>query len=191
MLGIFVLAAWYWTTAAIPPFATGVLIMGLGALFLGYPASDGRPFALPAGGSTVADWTDFIEPAAAPVVILMLGGFILGKAAHKTGFDNLLARVLLTPFAHSPAKLILGVLLVTAVLSMWMSNTATAVMMCTLVGPLCFSLEKSSGLRRALLIAVPVGANVGGIGTPSARPPTRSRSVPSRPRGSRSTSWAG
>jgi sodium-dependent dicarboxylate transporter 2/3/5 len=171
MLGIFVLAAWYWTTAAIPPFATGVLIMGLGALFLGYPASDGRPFALPAGGSTVADWTDFIEPAAAPVVILMLGGFILGKAAHKTGFDNLLARVLLTPFAHSPAKLILGVLLVTAVLSMWMSNTATAVMMCTLVGPLCFSLEKSSGLRRALLIAVPVGANVGGIGTPIGTPP--------------------
>ena len=171
MLGIFVLAAWYWTTAAIPPFATGVLIMGLGALFLGYPAQDGRPFALPAGGSTIADWTDFIEPAAAPVVILMLGGFILGKAAHKTGFDNLLARLLLSPFAKSPARLILGVLLVTAVLSMWMSNTATAVMMCTLIGPLCFSLDKSSGLRKALLIAVPVGANVGGIGTPIGTPP--------------------
>lgn len=171
MLGIFVVAAWYWTTAAIPPFATGVLIMGLGALLLGYPAADGRPFDLPAGVSTVSGWTDFISPAAAPVVILMLGGFILGKAAHKTGFDNLLARVLLSPFAKSPARLILGVLLVTAVLSMWMSNTATAVMMCTLIGPLCFSLDKTSGLRKALLIAVPVGANVGGIGTPIGTPP--------------------
>ncbi len=171
MLGIFVLTAWYWITAAIPPFATGVLIMGLGALFLGYPAKDGRPFAVPAGGSTITDWTDFIAPAAAPVVILMLGGFILGKAAHKTGFDTLLAQVLLTPFAASPARLILGVLLVTAFLSMWMSNTATAVMMVTLVGPLCFSLDKSSKLRRALLLAVPVGANVGGIGTPIGTPP--------------------
>jgi sodium-dependent dicarboxylate transporter 2/3/5 len=171
MLGIFVLAAWFWITAAIPPFATGVLIMGLGALFLGYPAISGRPFELPSGGSTISNWTDFIAPAAAPVVVLMLGGFILGRAAHKTGFDSLLARVLLAPFTSSPAKLILGVLLVTAVLSMWMSNTATAVMMCTLVGPLCVSLEKTSGLRRALLLAVPVGANVGGIGTPIGTPP--------------------
>ena len=171
MFGIFVLAAWYWTTAAIPPFATGTLIMGLGALFLGYPAQGGRPFDVPAGVSTVSTWTEFIAPAAAPVVVLMLGGFILGKAAHKTGFDNLLARLLLTPFAQSPAKLILGVLIVTAFLSMWMSNTATAVMMCTLIGPLCFSLDKSSGLRKALLLAVPVGANVGGIGTPIGTPP--------------------
>lgn len=171
MFGIFVLAAWYWTTAAIPPFATGVLIMGLGALFLGFPAQDGRPFASPAGGSTIANWTDFIAPAAAPVVILMLGGFILGKAAHKTGFDSLLARGLLSSFAATPARLILGVLVVTAFLSMWMSNTATAVMMCTLVGPLCVTLDKNSGLRRAILLAVPVGANVGGIGTPIGTPP--------------------
>lgn len=171
MLAIFVTAAWYWTTAAIPPFATGVLIMGLGALLLGYPAEHTRPFDLPAGASTISGWTDFIAPAAAPVVVLMLGGFILGKAAHKTGFDAILAKLLLTPFAASPSKLVLGVLLVTAFLSMWMSNTATAVMMVTLVGPLCFSLNKASGLRKALLLAVPIGANIGGIGTPIGTPP--------------------
>lgn len=171
MLGIFTLAAWYWITAAIPPFATGVLVIGLGALLLGYPAAEGRPFGAAAGESQIVSWTDFVSPAAAPVVVLMLGGFVLGRATHATGLDNLLARLLLKPFARSPGLLVLGVLLVTAVLSMWMSNTATAVMMCTLVGPLCHTLGEGSGLRRALLLAVPVGANVGGLGTPIGTPP--------------------
>ena len=171
MLGIFVLAAWYWITGAIPAFATGVLVMGLGALLIGFPAEEGRPFGADPGSSEVRSWTEFISPAAAPVVVLMLGGLILGHAAHETGFDRLLARVLLAPFAKSHASLLLGVLVVSGALSMWMSNTATAAMVVALISPACEALGTRSNLRKRLLLAVAVGANIGGVGTPIGTPP--------------------
>ena len=171
MAGIFVLAVWYWVSGAIPPFATGILVIAACAYFLGLPAEVGRPFGLSAEGSTVTGWRDFVEVAAAPVVVLMLGGFTLGAASHKHGLDALLAKWLLRVFAAGPARLMLGVLLITAVLSMWMSNTATAAMMVTLVLPISMRAPEGSALRRGLLMAVPLGANIGGMGTPIGTPP--------------------
>lgn len=171
MLGVFVLAAWYWITGAIPAFATGVLVMGLGALLIGVPAEEGRLFQAEPGSSEVRSWTEFIAPAAAPVVVLMLGGLILGHAAHETGFDRLLARVLLAPFLKSHARLVLGVLVVSGGLSMWMSNTATAAMVAALISPACAAMGERTNLRRRLLLAVAVGANAGGVGTPIGTPP--------------------
>lgn len=171
MLGIFVLAAVYWITSAIPPFATGLLVIGLGALLVGFPAEVGRPFDVDATGSKVHSWTDFVAPAAAPVVILMLGGFVLSHAAHLTGIDRILARHVLRPFSRSPRLLVLGVLLVSGWLSMWMSNTATAAMVAVMLTPLMERLPAASRYGRGLLLAVPIGANLGGIGTPIGTPP--------------------
>ncbi len=182
MLGLFVLAAVYWMTSAIPPFATGLLVIGLGALLIGYPAENARPFDAPAGTSVVKGWTDFVTPAAAPVVVLMLGGFVLSHAAHVSGIDRVLARLVLRPFAGSPRRMLLGVLLVSAGLSMWMSNTATAAMVALMLAPLVDRLGNRLGdqlgesatptrFGRGLLLAVPIGANLGGIGTPIGTPP--------------------
>ncbi|MEM1186491.1 MAG: DASS family sodium-coupled anion symporter [Planctomycetota bacterium] len=171
MAGIFVLAVWYWVSGAIPPFATGIVVIALCAYLLGLPAELGRPFGLTGAGSAVTGWREFVEVAAAPVIILMLGGFTLGAASHKHGLDAMLARGLLTVFRGGPRRLILGVLLITAVLSMWMSNTATAAMMVTLVTPIALRSPEGSAMRRGLLLAVPLGANIGGMGTPIGTPP--------------------
>ena len=174
MLGVFVLPAVNWITSAIPPYANGQLVMGLGALLIGYPAETLRPFDAPAMDSEVHSWTDFVSPAAAPVVVLMLGGFVLSHASHATGIDRILARLVLRPFASSPRMLMLGVLIVSGWLSMWMSNTATAAMVTVMLTPLVERMgsgERVSKFGRGLLLAVPVGANLGGIGTPIGTPP--------------------
>lgn len=168
MLGVFILTAWYWTTNAIPPFATAVLAMSLMAFLLGLPAGAGAGLD---DRSSVSSWKDFIAPASAPVIVLMLGGFALGHAVHKLGIDRQLARTFLKPFARGPRSLVLGVLLVTGWMSMWISNTATAAMMITLVAPILAQLPKGSKLRGAIVLAVPAGANIGGIGTPIGTPP--------------------
>ncbi|MEM1423669.1 MAG: DASS family sodium-coupled anion symporter [Planctomycetota bacterium] len=165
MLGIFTLTAVYWTLGTVPPFATAILCMTLMAFLLGIPAGAG----VDAGG--VTSWTDFIEPAAAPVIVLMLGGFVMGRTVHLVGVDRVLAGALIKPFARTPALTVLGVMLVTALLSMWMSNTATAAMMLAIVAPIAGQFPAGANERKSLLVAIAVGANVGGMGTPIGTPP--------------------
>lgn len=167
MLGILVLAAWYWSTGAIPPFATAVLVMGLLVFLLGVPAEQG----LLDDEDGVQGWEQFISPAAAPVVVLMLGGFALSAATHKHGIDRVLALALIKPFGTRPGMVLLGVMLVTANLSMWMSNTATAAMMMTLIAPVLTQFRAEGAMRKRLALAIPIAANVGGVGTPIGTPP--------------------
>lgn len=63
-----------------------------------------------------------------------------------------------------------------AFLSMWMSNTATAAMMVSLLNPLIEGRPRGDRLAQRLILAVAFGANIGGLGTPIGTPPTRSRS---------------
>jgi len=165
MLGIFAATAWLWTTGALPAFATAILAMGLMAGLLGLGPGAG------AEGSDIGGWHEFIAPAAAPVIVLMLGGFVLARGVAKVGLDTALSRRFVAPFARNGATLVLGVLLVTGWMSMWMSNTATAAMMVALVAPLASSFEPGSRARAMVYLAVPVGANIGGMGTPIGTPP--------------------
>ena len=63
-----------------------------------------------------------------PIIFLFLGGFILAKAVHEQGIDQQMAALLLRPFGRKPYAILAGVMLITAVFSMWMSNTATTAM---------------------------------------------------------------
>ncbi len=168
MAGIFVLAATLWATEALPLFATALLVIALEIVFLANPGGwPGFGFA----GKSAPDYQQIIHAAADPVLLLFFGGFLLAQAAAKEGVDRAVSSLLLAPFEKRARTLLLGVLGVTAVFSMWMSNTATAAMMIALVAPIVAQLPPGEPFRKALTLAVCVGANLGGLGTPIASPP--------------------
>ncbi|MGF1655399.1 MAG: SLC13 family permease, partial [Verrucomicrobiales bacterium] len=168
MAGIFVLAALFWMTELLPLFATSLLVMALQILLLANPAGwEGFGFE----AADAPHYSEFLHAAADPVLLLFFGGFILARAAVKHGVDVVLSAILLRPFLGSPRRMLLGLIAVTALFSMWMSNTATTAMMMMMVTPLLSQLQPNDRFRIALALAVPFAANIGGIGTPIGTPP--------------------
>ncbi len=106
-----------------------------------------------------------------PIIFLFLGGFFLAAASTKYRLDLNLARVLLKPFGTDPKFVMLGLMIITAVFSMFMSNTATAAMMLAIVAPVLAMFDPTDKGRMAFALSIPVAANVGGIGTPIGTPP--------------------
>jgi sodium-dependent dicarboxylate transporter 2/3/5 len=90
---------------------------------------------------------------------------------HKYRLDEQMARWMVRQSKGFLPALIGGIIIVTAFLSMWLSNTATAAMMLALVLPIVRELPEGSSSRKALILAVPLGANIGGMGTPIGSPP--------------------
>ncbi|MFS8066104.1 MAG: SLC13 family permease [Byssovorax sp.] len=168
MAGIFVLAALLWVTEALPLFATALLVIGLEMILLANPG--GWP-GLGFSSGKSPNVAEVLHSAADPVLLLFFGGFLLARAAVKEGVDRALSSLLLAPFKGRPRWILLGVMAVTALFSMWMSNTATTAMMITLVVPMAAQLPPKEPFRRALVLAVPIAANLGGMGTPIASPP--------------------
>jgi len=106
-----------------------------------------------------------------PVIMLFIGGFFLAMAGEKIGLDKVLARVLFKPFGNKSNHILLGLLVITGCFSMFLSNTATAAMMITMLGPVLKSLDPDDRGRVGLAMAIPIGANIGGMGTPIGTPP--------------------
>jgi solute carrier family 13 (sodium-dependent dicarboxylate transporter), member 2/3/5 len=168
MSGIFVLAALLWMTEALPLFATSLVVVGLQILLLSNPG--GWPH-LGFEGAESPPYQAILAAAVDPVVLLFFGGFLLARAAVKEGVDKAMASLILRPLGGSPAVVLLGIMGATALFSMWMSNTATAAMMMALVAPVAARLPADERFRTALLLAIPFGANLGGMGTPIGSPP--------------------
>ena len=120
---------------------------------------------------TLVSYKALLAAFADPTIMLFLGGFILAIAATKVGLDVQLAKVLLKPFGTKPKFVLLGFLCVIALFSMFMSNTATAAMMLTFLAPVLRTLPKEEKGMAGLALAIPIAANVGGIGTPIGTPP--------------------
>ena len=119
----------------------------------------------------LTNYKDIMAAFADPVIMLFLGGFVLAFAATKVGLDVQLAKVMLKPFGTNPKTVLLGILLVIGIFSMFMSNTATAAMMLTFLTPVLATLPKDGGGRISLALAIPIAANIGGMGTPIGTPP--------------------
>jgi sodium-dependent dicarboxylate transporter 2/3/5 len=168
MAGVFMLATWLWLTEAVPLFATSILIIGLQVLLLGNPG--GWSF-LGYESGLGPDYTHFLTPLADPVIVLFFGGFILAIATVKEGVDKALAGEILTIFGKNSTLLLFSIMGITAVFSMWMSNTATTAMMITLAMPLVARFKPGNPFRRGLLLSIPFAANIGGMGTPISSPP--------------------
>lgn len=118
-----------------------------------------------------ASYRTFFAALADPIIILFLGGCLLADASVKYRLDRALTRMFLRPVGTSPRLILLGLLIATAVLSAFMSNTATTAMMMTVVLPLLAGLDRDDPLKVAVVLAIPVGANIGGIATPIGTPP--------------------
>jgi sodium-dependent dicarboxylate transporter 2/3/5 len=106
-----------------------------------------------------------------PLVLLMLGGFILSTALAHSGAHRRLALTMVRAFGgNSSRSLVFGFMAASAVLSMWISNTATTLMLL----PVALAvLEKAEDpeLATPLLLGIAYAASVGGIGTPIGTPP--------------------
>lgn len=171
LISIFVFATLMWVFEAVPAWTTSVLIVVLLLLTVSDSSLWFFIQGIPAGelGHTVK-YKSIMHCFADPIIMLFIGGFILAIAATKSGLDVLLARVMLKPFGTQSRYVLLGFIMVTAVFSMFLSNTATAAMMLTFLTPVLKSLPADGKGKIGLAMSIPVAANIGGMGTPIGTP---------------------
>ncbi len=173
VMAIFALALGMWVLEPIPIFATSMLVIVLELMVI----SDKSliwlmPSAEPAADfGTLLDHKAIMATMADPIIMLFLGGFFLGAAATKYRMDTNLGRVLLKPFGTRTSLVMLGMMVVTAIFSMFMSNTATTAMMLAVLLPVLRSIDAGDPSRIGFAMAIPFAANIGGIGTPIGTPP--------------------
>ena len=169
VIAIFVFTAMMWILEVIPTWTTSVVAI---VSILLTTSNKGLGFLIAKENvGSLTNYKDVMAAFADPVIMLFLGGFVLAFAATKVGLDVQLAKVMLKPFGKNPKFVLLGILLVIGVFSMFMSNTATAAMMLTFLTPVLATLPKDGGGRISLALAIPIAANIGGMGTPIGTPP--------------------
>ena len=161
VLFLFLLAVGLWITEAVPAFAVGLLIMGYLVFALGTPLIVDEPW----------DTRPYLNTWSSPVIWLMLGGFFMAEGLARTGLDRRLFALAVRPAGTRPDRVLLAVMLTSGVASMFISNTSTTVLMIGAVLPLVRQLGRAEPFARALVIAVPLAASVGGMGTIIGSPP--------------------
>ncbi|QIB65233.1 SLC13 family permease [Kineobactrum salinum] len=107
-----------------------------------------------------------------PLILLLLGGFLLSKAMEHSGAHRRIALGMVSLVgANSSRRLVLGFMVAAAALSMWISNTATTLMLLPVALAVLDATEQRRELAAPLLLGVAYAASVGGIGTPIGTPP--------------------
>jgi sodium-dependent dicarboxylate transporter 2/3/5 len=111
------------------------------------------------------------EAYGSPLVLLLMGGFILSTAMEKSGAHRRIALGMVNLFGgNSSRRLVFGFMAAAAVLSMWISNTATTLMLLP-VALAVIERSDDDNLAIPLLLGIAYAASVGGIGTPIGTPP--------------------
>lgn len=152
-IGITTLTAVWWITEALPIPATSLVPIALFPMF------------------GVIDHKTAASSLGSHVILLLMGAFMLSKGMEKSGVHKRLAVNLIQLFgADNPRKILLGIMLTAAILSMWVSNTATTLMLLPLVLALADGCD-SKRFGIGLLLGVAYAASVGGIGTLIGTPP--------------------
>jgi solute carrier family 13 (sodium-dependent dicarboxylate transporter), member 2/3/5 len=170
VIALFFFAALFWILEPIPIYATSMLIIVLELLMI----SDSSFIFLrkeTADYGTVLSFREIMATIASPVILLFLGGFFLASAATKYRLDQNISGIILTKFGKNPKWVLLGVMTLAACFSMFMSNTATTAMMLAILIPVLKLFPDGDKGRTAFVLAVPLAANLGGMGTPIGTPP--------------------
>ncbi|NOQ89660.1 MAG: SLC13/DASS family transporter, partial [Gammaproteobacteria bacterium] len=106
-----------------------------------------------------------------PLILLLLGGFILSRSMERSGAHLRLALFMVNLFGSTSSRqLVLGFMVTAATLSMWISNTATTLMLLP-VGLAVADQARDKTLAVPLMLGIAFAASIGGIGTPIGTPP--------------------
>lgn len=157
-LGIVAIAAVLWVTEAVPLFVTSLLVLSLELTWLA-PTLESRGSAL------------FVNAFFSDVTLLFLGGFVLSAGLERSGLDRRLAGAILARAGTAPTRVLLATMITTALLSMWMSNTAACALMLGIAATMLRDVPGDDGFRKAVLLGIAFSANLGGIATPIGSPP--------------------
>ena len=162
MAGVAMFMAIWWVTEAIPIPATALLpIIFFPILKVGSVADATRPFAN-------------------PLIYLFMGGFIIALAMEKTNLHRRIALNIVSRVGTRPVSIILGFMAAAAFLSMWVSNTATAMMMLPIALSIIALVESEKTMNKGdltsrfslvMLLCLAYACNIGGIGTLIGTPP--------------------
>ncbi len=107
-----------------------------------------------------------------PLILLLLGGFLLSRSMEASGAHRRIALGMIRLFgASSGRRLVLGFMAAAAVLSMWISNTATTLMLLPVALAVLEGARERERLAPPLLLGMAYAASVGGVGTPIGTPP--------------------
>ena len=156
--GVAILMTVWWVTEAIPIYATGLIPLLL------FPMLD--LFEIKVVATSYAH----------PLVLLFLGGFIIASAMEDSGLHKRIALKILSLSGTSPSKIIAGFMITTAILSMWVSNTASTIMMLPIATSVIAFFTSQQNVEKntfaiPLLLSIAYAASIGGtatlIGTPT------------------------
>jgi len=161
--GIFTMAAILWVLEPFSLYVTSFIIVILEVILLG---RSGGPLGMTGSGYMI-----FLNPFFSSVVVLLLGGFVMAQAVKRYGIDTWLSRKLLHRVGTRPAAVLLGMMVMCAFLSMWISNTATTALMMAVAIPVVNTFPGNEPFRKAMILGIPFASNIGGIGTPIGSPP--------------------
>jgi solute carrier family 13 (sodium-dependent dicarboxylate transporter), member 2/3/5 len=155
-LSLLALMIIWWVSEAIPVAATALLPLA----------------CLPLLG--VAKPAEAAAPYGDPIIFLFIGGFIVAAAIEQCGLHKRIALGILVAVGSSPAAIVGGFMIATTLLSMWISNTATALMLTPIALAVCKAAAPQGPDQRKLIAACVLGvaycASIGGIGTPIGSP---------------------
>jgi len=151
--------AFWWLTEAVPVAVTALMPV----------------IVFPAVG--LFDFKTAATPYAHPLIFLFMGGFIIAKAIEAWNLHRRIALLIVRAFGTRPDYLIAGFMLATAILSMWVSNTATTVLMLPIAISIIGVLNEkedpqvAASTATALLLGIAYAASIGGVGTLVGSPP--------------------
>lgn len=159
MAGIALLMATWWLTEAIPLFATALLPLIL------YPV-----LGIERGANIAPVYFN-------STIVLFIGGFIIALVMQKWNLHRRIALTIIATVGGGPDKIVLGFMLASAFLSMWISNTATATMMLPIGLSVILELEKqfrpseTKGFSTGVMLGIGYSCSIGGISTLVGTPP--------------------
>ncbi len=156
--GVALLMATWWISEAAPLPVTALVPLILFPLF------------------GVASFRDAAAPFADPIIFLFLGGFIIGKAMQRWSLHERVGLRLVSLTGASSRGVVAGFLVASASLSMWVSNSATAMMMLPVAGAVVSLVDapgaaSDRGSSVGLMLAVAYGSSIGGLATLVGTPP--------------------
>ncbi len=151
--GLAVTMALWWLTEAIPLAATALLPILVAPLF-----------GISGLSQVAAAYVD-------PLIVLFLGGFLLARAIVKSGLHTRIAVTLIEFAGNAPRKLLAAVMAATAFLSLWISNTASAMVLAPIASAIAAAHPNHRGFGTALMLGVAFAATIGGMGSLIGTPP--------------------